>query len=397
MKKNHPKKIMFLSEKSILDFDSGAALELMSWFRILTAAGNKCNSFSFSCFDNVDYPVKSLISNEIDLERDHGRLCELTVDEIQHTLLLTKSTDTSKLNQDDIMAFHMNAKLVIDKIEPDFVICFGSRYLAPLVRYAREKKAKVIFYLASGTYTEEEMPVFEAVNQIVVPTNTLKTLYKDKLGLSSIVLSTAPNHQFERSSKDLPILAANRKEKFVTMINPAGPKGGLVFINVANQYQKIDPSITFLAVESRGKMTAWQESGIETTAIKNLWWIPKQANIEHVFRKTSILIVPSITYEAAGKVISEAMLCGIPVIASDIGGIKEQMRGAGELVDIPQEVIDNPGVMPVEYINTWVGKVQKLLENEDEYLEASRKSLSKSKVYSMQRVSKEVLKLFDCI
>lgn len=396
MKKNEHQKILYLSEKSILDFDSGAALELMTWFRVLTAEGNKCFSFSFSCFDNINYPIKNLVSKDIDLERDHGRLCELTVENIQHTLLLTKSTDTKKLDDGDIMAFHMNAKSIIDKIAPDFIVCFGSKYLAPIIRYARERKVKVIFYLGSGTYTEEEMPALEAANEIVVPSETLKILYKEKLGLRSKVLPTAPNHQFERSSKDLPDLAANRKEKFVTMINPAVAKGGLVFINIADQYQRIDPSITFLAVESRGKMVDWQEHGIETTAIKNLWWIPKQTNIEHVFKKTSVLIVPSIAYEAAGKVISEAMLCGIPVIASDIGGIKEQMRGAGELVDIPQDVIDNPGVMPNQYIATWVEKLKYLLDDEDAYLDASRNSLSKSKIYSMKRVSQDVLKLFDC-
>ena len=46
---------------------------------------------------------------------------------------------------------------------------------------------------------------------------------------------------------------------------------------------------------------------------------------------TKILLVPSVVPEAFGRVIVEAHMYGIPVIAHNIGGIPEAMNGASIL------------------------------------------------------------------
>lgn len=390
-------KVMFLSEKSILDFNSGAALELRTWFNYLTKAGHSCSSFSFSCFDGKqEYPVKTLVSGQIDLERDHGRLCNLVVDGIDHTLLLTKSTQTENLVDNDIITFNRKAKEHIDKLRPDVIVCFGSPYLAPILRHARAGGTKSMFYLASGAYDEKGRPQLEAVDRVVVPTEAMRKLYKERLGLKNMqIMPVSPNHSASRSAEELPQLAATRREKFITMINPAAPKGGLVFINLANRFTEIDRKLTFLAVESRGTQTMWQDAGIETTAIKNLWWLPKQADITHVFRKTSLLIVPSVGYEAAGKVIPEALVMGIPVIGSNMGGIPDTMAGSGEIVPVPEDVVKNNVVMPPAFIDQWVIAVKKIMDDEATYLRYAEKSLKAGQAYMPQRIAHQVVKMFE--
>lgn len=390
-------KVLFLSEKSVLDMNSGAAIELLTWLHYLTAAGHTCHSFSFSCFDGQkQYPFKEQVSNQIDLARDHGRLCNLTVDGIHHTLLLTKSTRTEDLGDPEILSFNANAKKYIDEIKPDAIICFGSQYLAPILRHAKAGGCRPYFYLGVGSYEKKVMPSFEAVDGIIVPTEDLKRHYKEKLGLKNMqVIPTSPNHSWERTADQLPALAASRREKFVTMINPHMHKGGLIFINIANRYTTIDPDIGFLAVESRGTRQGWAEVGIELTGIHNLWWIPKQKRIENVFRKTSVLVVPSISHEAAGKVISEAMVCGIPVVSSDTGGIPEQMRGAGEIIPLPENIAENYMELPDGVTEDWTAAVQRLLDDEDYYLKKAKQSLKQGQVYRRNRVAKEVIKLFE--
>ena len=50
-------------------------------------------------------------------------------------------------------------------------------------------------------------------------------------------------------------------------------------------------------------------------------------NSEEIYQLSDILVVPSLWLEAFGLVIVEAMACGIPVIASRVGGIPEILSG----------------------------------------------------------------------
>jgi len=52
------------------------------------------------------------------------------------------------------------------------------------------------------------------------------------------------------------------------------------------------------------------------------------SNINQVLDEIDVLIVPPIWLENSPLVIQEAFLAGIPVIASNIGGMKELIRGS---------------------------------------------------------------------
>jgi len=392
-------KVTFLSEKSVLDLGSGAAIEILTWLRYLVQAGHACSSFTFSCFDGQDqYPVKTLVSKEIDVEKHAGRLAKLTTQGIEHNIQLVKSTRTEDLNDNDFMTFHANAKKHIDEFRPDVIISFGSKYLEPLIRFGQKRGAHAIFYLGTASYNDEARPVIDAVNKVIVPTRELKKLYKKRFSISKIsVVPTAPSHSFERSESDIDSLVASRREKFITLINPAAAKGGLIFMNIAHSYQNIDPSIVFLAVESRGTRQDWIKAGLNVSEIKNLWWIPKQSSIGNVFRRTSILVVPSIGYEAAGKVISEAMVCGIPVIGTNSGGIPEQMRGAGHVIELPDDVVKQPNTMPASFVNEWVEAVRLLLDDEAAYRAAALDSLKEGHIYRHKRRARDVVALLESV
>ena len=49
------------------------------------------------------------------------------------------------------------------------------------------------------------------------------------------------------------------------------------------------------------------------------------------YQEVDILVIPSLT-EALPSVVSEAMLCGTPVLATDVGGVRDQLSGYGVLV-----------------------------------------------------------------
>ena len=52
-----------------------------------------------------------------------------------------------------------------------------------------------------------------------------------------------------------------------------------------------------------------------------------RSDVPDLMAAADLLVVPSNWFEPQGLVVSEAMACGIPVVASDIGGLPATMRG----------------------------------------------------------------------
>jgi glycosyltransferase involved in cell wall biosynthesis len=71
-----------------------------------------------------------------------------------------------------------------------------------------------------------------------------------------------------------------------------------------------------------------------------------------------VLVMPSTWLETFGMTAVEAMLRGIPVVASDIGGLPEAMLGV-------------PHLLPPRATDTWVSVVSRLLTDPTHYREIS--------------------------
>src|SRR4030095_4467041 len=66
----------------------------------------------------------------------------------------------------------------------------------------------------------------------------------------------------------------------------------------------------------------WEETGVFPGKVDN-------AEIETVYRRTDVLLLPSIWPENQPVSITEAMAAGIPVVASRIGGIPAVLADGG--------------------------------------------------------------------
>jgi glycosyltransferase involved in cell wall biosynthesis len=99
-----------------------------------------------------------------------------------------------------------------------------------------------------------------------------------------------------------------------------------------------------------------------------------------VLKNTRILLVPSLWFEGFGLIVVEAMLRGIPVVASDAGGLVDAKLGTDFIIPVcPIEryepVYDDQGlpqaVLPRQDLAPWTAALQALVSDRDLYLRES--------------------------
>lgn len=156
---------------------------------------------------------------------------------------------------------------------------------------------------------------------------------------------------------------------FVTMFNPCAVKGVSIFLEAAAR----------LPAHEFGAVLGWGTTSEDRHAIlrlPNIRILPNARNIEDILARTRVLLMPSLWYEGFGLIVMEAMLRGIPVIASDAGGLKEAKRGTGYVIPVntieryqpafDEHAMPKP-VAPVNEIAPWIAAIEELTSDRDAY------------------------------
>ena len=134
----------------------------------------------------------------------------------------------------------------------------------------------------------------------------------------------------------------------ITFINPHPSKGRDIAIEIARQC----PEIPFVFVESWPLSDEHRAELTEKLApLSNVTLRPPQDDMRGIYGKCRILLVPSVWEEAFGRVATEAQLNGIPVVASNRGGLPEAVGEGGILIS------------PDRPIGEWVSAIRKLWNN----------------------------------
>lgn len=244
----------------------------------------------------------------------------------------------------------------LSEYQPDVVIGH-SNPTCPFLNYAANQGYLTIYFV-------RDMTGFDSGNNTIIP-DGIRLLANSPFTASIVT-------QFSKKVPEviLPFIHVesyqvnNRQRKYITFINLVPEKGVNIAIEVARQL----PEEKFLFV--KGKWPGY--SDLQNFFLEEVYKLPNvevwehQQDMRHVYAVTDILLVPSQFDETFGRVIVEAQLNYIPVVAAQVAGIPYTLGKGGILVE------------PIDKSQGYTDAINRLRNDDKLYTELSKLAFQNS-------------------
>jgi glycosyltransferase involved in cell wall biosynthesis len=280
---------------------------------------------------------------------------------------------------DEGAAFLALFERVLDEYRPDVLLTYGGSWLASgLMARARGRGAAVVFALHNFEYRDARL--FQHTNAVLVPSQFCAVYYQRTLGLRCTAIPSPLNWSRVRCER-------SDAKQYVTFVNPQPNKGVFVFVRIAHELGRRRPDIPLLIVEGRGGVNWLTRTGLDLSGLKNMSAMANTPDSRDFYCASRMVLMPSLWRESFGRVAAEALLNGIPVLASRRGALPEVLREAGFLFDIPERYTPESRLVPrPEEVAPWVETVIRLWDDAAFYEQESRGSVAAAEAWRPERL-----------
>ena len=346
---------------------------LMEWF---AKNGHECKVInpliSPPGFNETTYMEEKSKSGEIEI---------VHMDEQIHHIRIKGIDSYTVCNNFDIIGF---IRKTIDSFQPDVTLVDDQQEFVLLETVCETKSRRV--YIAHSQATlpfgpdsfekkEEKTPIFQKLDGILTVSQFMVDYFKKWANLEATVI------YFPSYGEGPFAYLASYDNPYVTVINPSAYKGYSIFVELAKRL----PDVEFAAVPTWG---TGEEELEEMRRISNITIIPPCENVDEIYRQTKVFLMPSLWGESFGQVVVEALLRGLPVIASNVGGLREAKLGTKYSLSVNpireyDEHIRLAGnvlkpVVPEQDIEPWIQALEELLQDRDYYDSISKEAVEKA-------------------
>ncbi len=386
-------KVAFVSPHCVLDFTNGAATATLDGLALLARSGFECQAFCSSRMDaweevlveevlarrRVRYMVRNA---QIGVFR--GRMIFTTHEDIPVTLFNSASTRSGWINAQEIAAFLTACEIFLTKNRPDVVWTYGGDPVSLAVqKLVKRLDIPILFGLHNFAYRDAR--VFQMADYVIVPTEFCRQHYWDTLGLASLKLPLVMDWQRVLCPHPNPLPEG---EGTVTFVNPEPRKGVHVAARIAEVLARRRPDIRLLIVEGAARTNCLSQLGVDLGSLTNIKTMPNTPDPRQFYAVTKLLLMPSLWYESFGLVAAEAMVNGIPVLASNRGALPETIGEAGFLFDIPAKYTPETREVPAaEEVEPWVETIIRLWDDAAEYERWSRAARERAQQWHPDRLA----------
>jgi glycosyltransferase involved in cell wall biosynthesis len=286
---------------------------------------------------------------------------------IDHTLLAPSGGDAEDWRQAHGTQFSALLEEELARFRPEILFTYGGHPEDVFrQRRARAMGCRVVFALFNVNYQRREF--FDHIDFVLTPSEFLSEHYRHRLGIHTTPLPTPLNLD--------DVLAPERVPLRLTMVNPSIGKGAMLVAGLADELGNRFPEIPIEVVESRGSgrllVQAGFVAGFDLRRHANLILRPATRLPREIYLSTRVLLVPSVIEEASARVVAEALVNGIPIVASDRGGLPENCAGAGFILPLP-DGLDMATRRPVDasLLQPWIDRIVYLFRDANAYARTS--------------------------
>jgi hypothetical protein len=373
--------MLFACPSSLFDGANGAALSVRTLLASLAAQGSPVVALQATVFDSPAGGAEVLEAGAAHADK---RLLRIATQGIEHILVRTASTARTLMTSEEQEVFLRTFRSEIRTRKPDVVVLWGAMLLEMTVaREAREAGIAVVFYLVNEAY--REAATFKDVSAIVTDTSATAQLYRERLGLHC--------HAVGKFIDPAAVVAPQWRPEYITFVNSTFEKGVSVFVALARLALAELPEARFLVVQGRGR---WAEAlkvlGVTPADLPNVRVLGHQQDMRAVYATTRAVLVPSLTHESGARVIPEALLNGIPVLASRSGGSPELVGQGGTLFELPDEVrADRSRCASTDAVRPWLDELRRLLRDDAYALQMHGQALAEAARFDLQASTRRFL------
>ncbi|WP_299545798.1 glycosyltransferase [uncultured Helicobacter sp.] len=361
------RKLLWVSPFSLHDTSSGAAVQCKAMLEQLAKKGIVIKALGSFIFDS---PRGATYFSKLEEELKNRGTQPVVINdeesEIEYHYTVCQSRLMENFTYAESWSFFQYFSMLCNSFRPDVAMGYGVG-TSGIAIHAESKRRGIpfIYPIYNGNHPYY---TFDDCDLLITESQATADLYaaRDRLNVQAGGI-------FIDKEK---FVSKEREPKYITMVNPCPTKGLSIFAKLAHIAQKELPDVKFLAVDGRGSfaesigtlhLSDSEKTPFTPKMFENVDIASHTSNMREIYKLTKVLIAPSLAYESWGRVVSEAVLNGIPVIvsANNGGGLQEAMAGMGFAINAPEECLKDHLRIPTDKeIKEWLDALKKAIKKD---------------------------------
>lgn len=359
-------RILWANVYCLVDTSSGASMAVREMLVQMALRGYEIAIIGATVFDAPKGVTK--LADSLDQARDNRattRFLHVRDEPLTHKLVITGETARHLMTSEEEGIWYALYVHTLEEFKPDLVYFYGGQPLDMLIAdEARYRGIPCAAYLANGNYKGTRW--CRDVDIVITDSQATSDYYAEKDQYRPVPVGAFIDPG--------PVVAPQHSRERLLFINPSLEKGVGVVIQLALLLEQRRPDITIEIVESRGNWPSMLNRvtttmGTPRDSLANVVVTPNTADMRPLYGRARVLLAPSLWWESSGRILAEAMLNGIPVIATSRGGMPEMIQDAGILINFPPECYQHPyETLPkMEILEPLVEQIIRLYDDNDYY------------------------------
>ena len=388
-------RVLFLAHANHLH-DAGEARTGRALVRLLVRAGIDVEVLcgSFLGFEDEADPAAWLSGRGYAFEAATGAVdvpphFRLVDGGVSVTLLRCPTTRVHEPHQAERKAFLRLLELAVGRARPGVILTHaGCPAIREVLAFARARGIPTLLLPTDDPFRVP--PGAAGADAALASTQFAADALREALALVTVLLPLPV--EIDRVRAEAP------EPTYVTFVDPTTDGGVYPFARIANELGRRRPDIPLLVVEGRGTEANIASCGLDLRTHGNLNVMAPTDEPRRYWGLTRIALFPSLGWEGQPETAVAALLNGLPVVASDRGGLPEVFGNAGVVLPLPLRLTPATCMLPTaEEVAPWVDAIIRLWDDMDAQEGMRREARERVRRWEPGALAPQYLRLIEGI